>query len=72
MPEFEFHHRNTPSKSTGGMRGAGEGGAIIGPPTLCNAIVDALTPFGELEIDLPLSPTKLLGFIEGRDLSGGH
>lgn len=72
VPEFEFHHRNTPSKSTGGMRGVGEGGAIIGPPTLCNAIIDALAPFGELEIDLPLSPVKLLGFIEGRDLSGAH
>ena len=69
-PVFEFLHANTPSKSTGGMRGVGEGGAIIGPPTLCNAIVDALLPFGELEINLPLSPVKLLGFIEGRDLSG--
>ncbi len=45
IPVFEFVHANTPSKSVGGMRGVGEGGAIIGPPTLVNAIADALAPF---------------------------
>ncbi|MND07996.1 hypothetical protein D3C83_303440 [compost metagenome] len=54
------------------MRGVGEGGAIIGPPTLVNAIADALAPFGELELKLPLTPTRLLSMIEGRDLSGAH
>ena len=38
IPDFEFLHANTPSKSIGGMRGVGEGGAIIGSPTLVNAI----------------------------------
>jgi carbon-monoxide dehydrogenase large subunit len=71
IPVFEFVHANTPSKSVGGMRGVGEGGAIIGPPTLVNAIADALAPFGELTVDLPLTPTKLLSIIEGRDLAGG-
>lgn len=66
---FEFVHANTPSKSVGGMRGVGEGGAIIGPPTLVNAIADALAPFGEVPVELPLTPTKLLGVIEGRDLA---
>ncbi len=69
VPDFEFVHANTPSQSTGGMRGVGEGGAIIGPPTLVNAISDALAPFGEVEVSLPLTPTKLLSVIEGRDLS---
>jgi aerobic carbon-monoxide dehydrogenase large subunit len=68
IPEFEFLHVNTPSKSVGGMRGVGEGGAIIGPPTLVNAIADALAPFGEVPVDLPLTPAKLLSIIEGRDL----
>ena len=35
---IEFVHANTPSRSVGGFRGVGEGGAIIGPPTLVNAI----------------------------------
>jgi aerobic carbon-monoxide dehydrogenase large subunit len=68
IPEFEFLHVHTPSKSVGGMRGVGEGGAIIGPPTLVNAIADALAPFGEVPVDLPLTPAKLLSIIEGRDL----
>lgn len=69
VPTFEFVHANTPSQSVGGMRGVGEGGAIIGPPTLVNAIADALSPFGEVPVDLPLLPGKLLSVIEGRDLN---
>ena len=60
--------RPTFSKSVGGMRGVGEGGAIIGPPTLVNAIADALAPFGEVPVVLPLTPAKLLSIIEGRNL----
>lgn len=68
IPEFEFVHANTPSQSVGGMRGVGEGGAIIGPPTLVNAIADALAPFGELSpLNLPLTPAKILGVIEHRN-----
>lgn len=69
VPEFEFVHCNTPSQSVGGMRGVGEGGAIIGTPTLVNAIADALSLFGEIEVDLPLTPPKILSVIEGRDLT---
>lgn len=69
VPQFEYLHVCTPSKSEGGFRGVGEGGAIIGPPTLINAIADALSPFGEIPLDLPLSPTKLLSLIEGRPLA---
>jgi len=68
IPDFEFVHAGTASRSVGGMRGCGEGGAIIGAPTLVNAIADALAPFGEVPVDLPLTPTKLLSVIEGRDL----
>jgi len=52
------------------MRGVGEGGAIIGSPTLINAIADALAPFGEVPLNLPLTPTKLLSVIEGRNMAG--
>jgi carbon-monoxide dehydrogenase large subunit len=70
IPDFEFLHANTPSKSVGGMRGVGEGGAIIGSPTLINAIADALAPFGEVPVELPLTPAKLLSVIEGRNIAG--
>ncbi|MFM5908408.1 MAG: xanthine dehydrogenase family protein molybdopterin-binding subunit, partial [Novosphingobium sp.] len=71
VPMFEYVHANTPSKTIGGMRGVGEGGAIIGPPTLVNAIADALSPFGEIEeLRLPLTPARILDVIEQRDVSG--
>ena len=69
IPDFEFVHASTPSKAEGGFRGVGEGGAIIGPPTLVNAIADALAPFGEVPIELPLTPAKLLSVIEGRPIA---
>lgn len=77
VPDFEYLHANTPSQTIGGMRGVGEGGAIIGPPTLVNAIADALAPFGELggesgEVTLPLTPSRILDVIEQRDVSGHH
>jgi carbon-monoxide dehydrogenase large subunit len=71
VPTFEFLHANIPSNTIGGMRGVGEGGAIIGPPTLVNAIADALSPFGEIEeLVLPLTPARVLDVIEQRDVSG--
>lgn len=71
VPMIEFIHANTPSKTIGGMRGVGEGGAIIGPPTLVNAIADALSPFGEIEeLALPLTPARILDVIEQRNVSG--
>jgi len=67
IPVFEYHHQaSVPSKASGGFRGVGEGGCIIGPPTLFNAIADALIPFGELKLELPLTPARLLAHIEGR------
>jgi carbon-monoxide dehydrogenase large subunit len=66
VPDFEFVHASTASKAEGGFRGVGEGGAIIGPPTLVNAIADALSPFGARCLELPLTPSKILDLIEGR------
>jgi carbon-monoxide dehydrogenase large subunit len=65
IPDFEYVHANTPAKNEGGFRGVGEGGAIIGPPTLFNAIADALSPFGEVPLILPLTPSRLLDVIDG-------
>jgi carbon-monoxide dehydrogenase large subunit len=64
VPTIEFDHLCTPSDSLGGFKGVGEGGAIIGPPTLVNAIADALSPFGVSCLDLPLSPPRILALLE--------
>ena len=69
IPDFEFVHANTPSQAEGGFRGVGEGGCIIGPPTLVNAIADALSPFNARCLDLPLTPSKILALMEGKDIS---
>ncbi len=67
VPDFEYNHdASQPSKAEGGFRGVGEGGCIVGPPTLVNAIADALAPFGELKLEFPLTPSRLLAHIEGR------
>jgi carbon-monoxide dehydrogenase large subunit len=67
IPEFEFTHIITPSKAETGARGVGEGGMIIGPPTLINAIMDALEPFGvgrgDEPLKLPLTPSRLLSMV---------
>jgi len=68
VPDFEYLHASTPSQAEGGFRGVGEGGCIIGPPTLINAIADALAPFGELHLELPLTPAKILKVIEKRPI----
>ena len=65
VPDFEYTHIVTPTKQPGGFRGVGEGGAIIGPAVLMNAINDALVPFGTLALDLPVTPSKLLKLMEG-------
>lgn len=64
VPDFEYVHICTPAKGDGGFRGVGEGGNIVGPPTLVNAIADALAPFGEVTVDLPLTPDKLMRIID--------
>ena len=60
VPRFEFRHLCTPSTNPGGFKGVGEGGAMIAPPTLVNAIADALAPFGKRWLDMPLSPDRIV------------
>jgi carbon-monoxide dehydrogenase large subunit len=67
VPEFEFIHMNTASRAEGGFRGVGEGGAIIGIPTLINAVADALSPFGVKCHELPLTPARILALIDAAE-----
>lgn len=60
VPVIEFHSVSTPSTSLGGFKGVGEGGAIVGPSTLINAIADALSPFKVKCNVLPLSPSNIV------------
>lgn len=65
-PPFEIHHIETPSKySASGVKGMGESGLIAAPAAVLNAVNDALTPFGVVLRDLPLTPEKILKAMSG-------
>ncbi len=64
IPRIEIHHLETvPLDPDVNFRGVGEGGMIVSPPTLCNAIEDALAPFGVRITEQHLPPTRILELI---------
>jgi len=42
-----------------GIKGVGEAGAIASPPAVVNAVMDALSPFGIVHLDMPLTAPKV-------------
>ncbi len=42
-----------------GVKGCGEVGSIGSPPAVINAIIDALSPYGVREIDMPATPQRI-------------
>jgi carbon-monoxide dehydrogenase large subunit len=48
-----------------GVKGIGESGTIGAPPTVINAIIDALTPLGVDRIDMPATPPRVWAAIQG-------
>ena len=65
VPEFVLSHLITPNPFTpGGFKGAGETGTIGPPPTLSNAVEDALKPLGIKLRKTPLSPVYIKSLIQ--------
>jgi carbon-monoxide dehydrogenase large subunit len=65
VPRVEIGHIESPSPLTpGGIKGMGEGGAIAPPAAIANAVADALAPFGARVNTVPLTPERVLSFIE--------
>ena len=60
IPEIEIHHLAIETDAEVDFRGVGEGGAIIAPAAIANAVEDALTPFGVTVDTFPLTPTRIL------------
>ena len=60
IPTIEIEHVESGSDGDVGFRGVGEGGAIVAPATLTNAIEDALAPFGAAVREQHLPPAKIL------------
>ncbi|HEX5367183.1 MAG TPA: hypothetical protein VFW63_11055, partial [Acidimicrobiales bacterium] len=61
VPRIEVEHLQTvPLDPDVNFRGVGEGGMIVAPPTVCNAVEDALAPFGVRVHEQHLPPSRLL------------
>jgi aerobic carbon-monoxide dehydrogenase large subunit len=72
IPRFEIEHLETvPLDADVNFRGVGEGGMIVAPPTLVNAIEDALTPFGVRIYEQHLPPARILELIESAQAGQG-
>jgi carbon-monoxide dehydrogenase large subunit len=60
FPSFKVGNRVTPcTHNPLGAKGCGEAGAIGSPPSVINAVIDALAPLGVTHIDMPASPERV-------------
>ncbi len=65
VPSFKLDHTVTPSPTNIlGVKGIGEAGTIAATPAVINAIVDALSPFGITDVEMPASPQRLWSLIQ--------
>ena len=70
MPNMETELEEVPCKTNPlGVKGIGESGTIGAPPTVINALIDALSPLGVDRIDMPATPLRVWQAI-GRARSG--
>ncbi len=60
MPSFDLHELPDRCRSNPiGVKGAGESGTVGAPPTIINAIVDALQEYGVKDIEMPATPARV-------------
>ncbi|GAA0472214.1 xanthine dehydrogenase family protein molybdopterin-binding subunit (plasmid) [Halococcus dombrowskii] len=65
IPSVEWGYRITPSPNNPlGAKGVGEAGAIAAPPAVVNAVVDALSPLGVTNLDMPLTSETVWRAVE--------
>jgi aerobic carbon-monoxide dehydrogenase large subunit len=68
IPRIEIEHLETVALDADvNFRGVGEGGMIVAPPTIVNAIEDALSPFGVRIYEQHLPPARILELIAAAD-----
>ena len=64
VPRIEIEHLETvPLNADVNFRGVGEGGMIVAPPTVVNAIEDALSSFGVRIYEQHGPPARILELI---------
>lgn len=72
FPEFELDFTVTPSPHHPiGVKGVGETGTIASTPTVYNAVIDALKPFGVDQVSMPMTSSKVWQAINDAKSNGG-
>ena len=72
MPDVQAELEEVPCKTNPlGVKGIGESGTIGAPPTVINAIIDALHPLGVDRIDMPATPARVWETISKAKGNGG-
>jgi len=70
IPQLVLDRTVTPSTTNGlGVKGIGEAGTIASPPTVVNAVIDALSHLGVTMIDKPATPERVWRALQ--DARGG-
>jgi carbon-monoxide dehydrogenase large subunit len=60
VPDWETDYTVTPSPHHPiGAKGIGESATVGSPPTILNAICDALAPYGVRHVDMPCTPARV-------------
>src|SRR6185437_3017100 len=66
LPNFKVAtHATMCTHNPIGAKGVGEVGAIGSPPAVINAVIDALSPLGIHDIEMPATPQKVWRLIQG-------
>jgi carbon-monoxide dehydrogenase large subunit len=72
-PNIEAVLEEVPCKTNPlGVKGIGESGTIGAPPTVINAVIDALRPLGVEAIDMPATPFRVWQTIEAAKGKGAN
>ena len=66
VPDWETDFTVTPSPHHPiGAKGIGESATVGSPPTIVNAVCDALRPFGVRHVDMPCTPSRVWHAMHG-------
>jgi carbon-monoxide dehydrogenase large subunit len=65
VPNITSLFQETPSPTNPiGVKGIGESGSIAAPPCMVHAVLDALSPFGITQLDMPLTPPRIWAAVQ--------
>ncbi|MGL4560278.1 MAG: xanthine dehydrogenase family protein molybdopterin-binding subunit, partial [Afipia sp.] len=65
VPNIRTSFQETPSPTNPiGVKGVGESGSIAAPPCMVHAVLDALSPFEILHLDMPMTPPRIWSAVQ--------